>query len=38
MFDSKWRLRFESLEQEGSRLNQEKLAMQRELDALRSQN
>ncbi|WP_339080633.1 methyl-accepting chemotaxis protein [Pseudomonas sp. TMP9] len=38
MFDSKWRLRCESLEQEVSRLNQEKLAMQRELDALRSQN
>ncbi len=38
MFDSKWRLRCENLEQEVSRLNQEKLTMQRELDAFRSQN
>ena len=36
MFDSKWRLRCESLEQEVSRLNQEKSSMQRELDELRS--
>ena len=36
MFDRKWRLRCESLEQEVSRLGQEKSAMQRELDELRS--
>ncbi len=36
MFDRKWRLRCEVLEQDVSRLGQEKAAMQRELDELRS--
>ena len=36
MFDRKWRLRSEALQQQVSQLEQEKRAMQQELDALRS--
>lgn len=36
MFDRKWRLRSEALQQQNNKLEQEKLSLQQELDALRS--